>query len=124
LPFNQVCPFQRAGTPAWPSCSATDAFIASAKIQHADTLRWPTPAKLRAARIVPWLQGQQASDAHVVAANTIRDMRPQQYEAATSNRSLAALKMGFWVILAPEFGDVLQRTSPAGTTGGSSPMSS
>ena len=42
-----------------------------------------------------------------MAANTIRDMRPQ-YEAATINRSLAALKKGFWIILAPEFGDVLQ----------------
>ena len=62
-------------------------------VQHADTLRWPAPAKLCAARIVPWLQGHQASEARVVAANIIRDMRPQ-YEAATINRSLAALKKG------------------------------
>lgn len=62
-------------------------------VQHADTLRWPAPAKLCAARIVPWLQGHQASQARIVAANIIRDMRPQ-YEAATINRSLAALKKG------------------------------
>jgi len=61
-------------------------------VQHADTLRWPAPAKLCAARIVPWLQGHKASEARIVAANIIRDMRPQ-YEAAT-NRSLAALKKG------------------------------
>lgn len=62
-------------------------------VQHADTLRWPAPAKLCAARIVPWLQGHKASDARIVAAKIVRDMRPE-YEAATINRSLAALKKG------------------------------
>lgn len=62
-------------------------------VQHADTLRWPAPAKLRAARIVPWLQNHNASEARLVVAKIIRDMRPP-YEAATINRSLAALKTG------------------------------
>ena len=66
-------------------------------VQHAETLRWPAPAKLCAARIVPWLQGHTASEARIVAANIIRDMRPQ-YEAATINRSLAALKKGLSLV--------------------------
>lgn len=37
-----------------------------------------------------------------MAANIIRDMRPQ-YEAATINPSRAALKKGFWAIFTPEF---------------------
>jgi integrase len=42
---------------------------------------------------VPWLQGHKASETRIVAAKIVRDMRPG-YEAATINRSLAALKKG------------------------------
>lgn len=58
---------------------------------HADTLRWPEPAKLCARRIAPWLDGFTASQARTAAANIVRDMR-NDYQAATINRSLAALK--------------------------------
>jgi len=58
---------------------------------HADTLRWPEPAKLCARRIGPWLIGYRASQAREVAAAIVKDMR-SSYEAATINRSLAALK--------------------------------
>ena len=60
-------------------------------ITHADTLRWPEPAKLCARRIAPWLSDLRASQARIAAANIIKDMRAG-YEAATINRSLAALK--------------------------------
>lgn len=60
-------------------------------ITHADTLRWPEPAKLCARRIAPWLSDLRASQARIAAANITKDMR-KGYEAATINRSLAALK--------------------------------
>lgn len=60
---------------------------------HADTLRWPEPAKLCARRIAPWLVGYRASQAREVAAAIVKDMHGS-YEAATINRSLAALKKG------------------------------
>lgn len=60
-------------------------------IAHADTLRWPAPAKLCANRIAPWLVHYTASQARQAAAHIVRDMR-SQYQAATINRSLAALK--------------------------------
>lgn len=60
-------------------------------ITHADTLRWPEPAKLCARRIAPWLVDYRASQAREAAAHIVRDMR-KGYAPATINRSLAALK--------------------------------
>lgn len=60
-------------------------------LAHADTLRWPEPAKLCARRIQPWLEGFRCSQVRTAAANIIRDMR-NDYQAATINRSLASLK--------------------------------
>lgn len=58
---------------------------------HADTLRWPEPAKLCARRIAPWLLDYRASQAREAAAHIVRDMR-KEYAPATINRSLASLK--------------------------------
>lgn len=58
---------------------------------HAKTLRWPAPALLCIRRITPWLVGLHASQADMAAAAVVRDMRGE-YQPATINRSLAALK--------------------------------
>lgn len=60
-------------------------------LAHAETLRWPDPAKLCAKRIEPWLEGFRCSQVRTAAANIIRDMR-NDYAAATINRSLASIK--------------------------------
>ena len=58
---------------------------------HADATRWPKQSKQCALRIQPWLADSRASQAREVAGKIIRDMKPA-YQAATINRSLAALK--------------------------------
>jgi integrase len=79
---------------ATPAAVESDPLLTSIMplyMAHADNLRWPEPAKLCARRIAPWLEGFRASQARTAAANIVRDMR-KDYQAATINRSLAALK--------------------------------
>lgn len=58
---------------------------------HAKHLRSESTAKHHANRLGPWLIGRRASEARVVAATIIKDMRGS-YAPATINRSLGILK--------------------------------
>lgn len=57
----------------------------------ADTLRSPDTAKYHALRIGEWIAGRRASEARIVAAEIIRDLKPH-YKPATINRSLSTLR--------------------------------
>ncbi|MBS1143403.1 MAG: integrase [Proteobacteria bacterium] len=60
-------------------------------IAHADTLRSPETAKHHALRAGPWCEGKKASEADLVVAKMIDDMRGH-YAPATINRSIGAIK--------------------------------
>ena len=62
-------------------------------LQSAAHLRSPDTARYHAQRIGQWIEGRRASEAKIVAASIIRDMKPH-YAAATINRSLSALREG------------------------------
>lgn len=78
--------------------------------RHAETLRGPGPARYAALRIVPWVEGSNASQARACAAAFVQDVTGI-YTPGTINKSLGTLKKA--LSLAYERGSIPQNYGDA-----------